>query len=93
MTDLPCAECSRPRCVRPDRLCLNAEWAFMPDSEGRSPAELLARPHWEAQPVRVPSSWRWMIKPHEPFQPFDLFGYPAAWNDAQAGQLFDSHSL
>ena len=37
--------------------------------------------------MRVPSSWRWMIKPNEPFQPYDMFGYPAAWNDAQSGLL------
>ena len=74
-------------------MCLNGEWAFMPDFEGRSPAELLASPQWEAQPVRVPSSWRWMIKPHEPFQPYDLFGYPAAWNDAQSGVLGRSFTV
>jgi hypothetical protein len=68
-------------------ICLNGEWAFMPDFAGRPPADLLAQPQWEAQPVRVPSSWRWMIKPHEPFQPYDMFDYPAAWNDAQAGLL------
>ena len=74
-------------------VCLNGEWAFMPDFEGRSPAELLASPQWEAQPVRVPSSWRWMIKPHEPFQPYDMFGYPAAWNDAQSGLLGRSFTV
>ncbi len=67
------------------RICLNGEWAFMPDFDNHSPIELLAQPRWETQPVRVPSSWRWMIKPHEPFQPYDLFGYPPTWNDAQAG--------
>ena len=87
MTDSPLPVSSRPQRIRSDRLCLNGEWTFMPDFEGRSPAELLASPQWEAQPVRVPSSWRWMIKPHEPFQPYDLFGYPAAWNDAQSGLL------
>lgn len=74
-------------------ICLNGEWAFMPDFEGRSAADLLASPRWEAQPVRVPSSWRWMIKPNEPFQPYDLFGYPAAWNDAQAGLLGRSFTV
>ena len=69
------------------RICLNGEWAFMPDFDHHHPTELVAEPRWAAQPVRVPSSWRWMIKPQEPFQPYDLFGYPAAWNDAQAGLL------
>jgi beta-galactosidase len=93
MTNSPLSASSRPHYVRPDRLCLNGEWAFMPDFEGRSPTDLLASPQWEAQPVRVPSSWRWMIKPHEPFQPYDMFGYPAAWNDAQAGMLGRSFTV
>ena len=50
-------------------ICLNGEWHFMPDFAGRAPAELAAAAQWEAQAVRVPSSWRWSIKPQQDFQP------------------------
>ena len=35
--------------------------------------------------LQVPSSWRWMIDPGQSFQPYDLFGYPREWNNAQSG--------
>ena len=68
-------------------LCLNGEWQFCPLADPAPLASLPANPAWEAEPVRVPSSWRWSSNPAAEFQPYDLFGYPARWNDAPAGLL------
>ncbi len=68
-------------------ICLNGEWRFVPDDRGRSPEATVLDCRWEPQPVRVPSSWRWIIEPEMPYQPYDLFAYPRAWNEAESGVL------
>jgi len=65
----------------------NGEWNFMPDYQGRSAETLIENPRWESRKLRVPSSWRFILDPEADFQPFDMFGYPRAWNDAQSGVL------
>jgi len=67
------------------RICLNGEWDFLPDYRGQSPEEALQDCRWEEQKIRVPSSWRWIINPAASFQPYDLFGYPPTWNEAESG--------
>ena len=76
-----------------ERICLNGEWRFMPDYHGRAPEAAVRDCRWDARPLRVPSSWRWSIEPGAPYQPYDLFGYPQAWNDAQSGVLGRSFSV
>ena len=67
-------------------ICLNGEWDFMPDYTSRSPEEALTQARWQEK-IRVPSSWRWSIDLDADFQPFDLFGYPKEWNQAESGLL------
>ncbi|MGG6314609.1 glycoside hydrolase family 2 protein, partial [Paenibacillus macerans] len=78
-------------------LCLNGEWDFMPlygEPRRRTLPESLV---YEAQKVRVPSSWRRTYAqgagkrfgeiPEHGFVPMDLYGYPKEWDDAEAGVL------
>lgn len=78
-------------------LCLNGEWEFMPlygEPRRRTLPESL---RYEAQKVRVPSSWRRTYAqgagkrfgeiPEHGFVPMDLYGYPKEWDDAEAGVL------
>jgi hypothetical protein len=67
--------------------CLNGEWQFCPLANPTPLETLPVAPAWESEPLRVPSSWRWSFDVKAEFQPYDLFGYPAAWNDAPAGLL------
>ena len=70
-----------------ERICLNGEWLFCPDYRGLTPEEATASPIWEQKRISIPSSWRWIMKPGTPIQTYDLFGYPARWNDAESGVL------
>ena len=78
-------------------LCLNGEWDFMPlygEPRRRTLPESII---YEAQKVRVPSSWRRTYAqgagkrfgeiPEHGFVPLDLYGYPKEWDDAEAGVL------
>ncbi|MGP0587241.1 glycoside hydrolase family 2 protein [Paenibacillus timonensis] len=78
-------------------LCLNGDWDFMPlygEPRRRTLPESLV---YEAQKVRVPSSWRRTYVqgpgkrfgeiPEHGFVPMDLYGYPKGWDDAEAGVL------
>jgi beta-galactosidase len=75
------------------RICLNGEWDFSPDYSGLSPQEASARDQWEAVKLRVPSSWRSALHPEQEFQPYDLFGYPTCWNQAQSGVIHRTFAL
>lgn len=81
-------------------LCLNGEWDFMPlydQPECRTLPENIA---FEAQKIRVPSSWRRTYEqangkrfgeiPKYGFMPMDIFGYPKEWDAAEAGVLHRS---
>ena len=68
-------------------ICLNGEWDFMPLPDTQPIQQLPAQVQWEAQKIRVPSSWRWKLQPEAAYQPYDLFGYPSHWNEAPAGLL------
>lgn len=73
---------------------LNGEWDFMPDFAGLPPEEVVRTFQPENRKLSVPSSWRWMIDSGQSFQPYDLFGYPHPWNEAQSGVIsrrFDIH--
>lgn len=78
-------------------LCLNGDWDFMPlygEPRRRTLPESL---EYEAQKVRIPSSWRASYAqasgkrfgeiPEHGFVPMDLYGYPREWDDAEAGVL------
>lgn len=74
-------------------LCLNGEWSFMPDYQGRSPEEAVEHCQWVERKIRVPSSWKWIIRREAPFQPYDLFGYPEEWNEAESGVIGRSFTI
>ena len=65
---------------------LNGEWDFFPDHAGHSPDEALRLAQWHEK-IQVPSSWRWSFDLASSYQPYDLFGYPPGWNEAQSGIL------
>lgn len=86
-----------------NRLCLNGEWDFMPlyaqPQCRKLPDEIL----YEPQPIQVPSSWRRSYKqpngktfgdiPEHEYAPMDLYGYPKAWDAAEAGVLHRSFRI
>ncbi|MCR2803897.1 glycoside hydrolase family 2 protein [Paenibacillus soyae] len=86
-----------------DSFCLNGEWSFMPlygsEPDIGLPDELI----YEEMKVRVPSSWRSAYVrpsgkpfgeiPEYDYAPFDVFGYPKAWNKADAGVLHRTFRL
>ncbi|KUP24409.1 glycoside hydrolase family 2 [Paenibacillus sp. DMB5] len=80
--------------------CLNGEWDFMPlydQPQCRSLPETIVYEHCK---VLVPSSWRRTYPqpdgktfgkiPEYDYAPFDLHGYPAEWDAAEAGVLHRS---
>ncbi|MFD0672695.1 glycoside hydrolase family 2 TIM barrel-domain containing protein [Cohnella sp. GCM10027633] len=73
------------------RRCLNGEWRFAPIYEGDEPGDTIRVEAWEETPIRVPSSWRFLLRnmPDEAqtYRPYDLFGYPEEWNRAEAGVI------
>ena len=73
--------------MRRMRVCLNGEWEFTPLDDANLPTVVPAAPVWQGQKLRVPSSWRWSMDAGAEYQPYDLFGYPAEWNRAQAGWI------
>ncbi|MCP4165704.1 MAG: hypothetical protein GY759_07400, partial [Chloroflexi bacterium] len=75
------------------RIYLNGEWDFMPDYENRTAEQVLQDCRWDDQKLRVPSSWRYMIDPEADYQPYDMFAYPRAWNEAQSGILGRSFTV
>lgn len=83
-----------------NQLCLNGEWDFMPlydQPQCRSLPEAIV---YEDCKVQVPSSWRRTYPlaggksfgkiPEYDYAPFDLYGYPEAWDAAEAGVLHRS---
>ena len=69
------------------KIYLNGEWNFMPDYQNQAPDEAVKNCQWETRPIRVPSSWRWILDPEADYQPYDMFGYPREWNEAQSGVI------
>jgi beta-galactosidase len=69
------------------RISLNGDWDFFPLDNPVFPDTLPAKPAWQKQKLRVPSSWRWSFNPSADYQPYDLFEYPSEWNEAQAGWI------
>ncbi len=69
-----------------ESVCLNGLWQFMPDYEGRSPGDAVGNCAWEDRPIQVPSSWVGRLG-DGPYQPFDVFDYPARWSEARSGVL------
>ena len=66
-------------------ICLNGEWNFMPDYENKLPEQLIGECIYDKEKIRVPSSFRWVIKKDFEYQPYDVFKYPEKWNEASAG--------
>ncbi|WP_310829865.1 glycoside hydrolase family 2 protein [Paenibacillus pedocola] len=81
-------------------LCLNGEWDFMPLYDQPQCRRLPEKIMYEARKVQVPSSWRRTYPepdgksfgkiPKYAYAPFDLHGYPEAWDAAEAGVLHRS---
>ena len=67
------------------KVCLNGEWNFSPEAEARGAGAAVQDCHWEAQKLRVPSSWRWSEPLLDHGQPYRMFDYPEKWNAALAG--------
>ncbi|WP_168121723.1 glycoside hydrolase family 2 TIM barrel-domain containing protein [Paenibacillus sp. HB172176] len=79
-------------------ICLNGEWNFMPIyGEEANTFELPAALCYEQQSLQVPSSWRsTYVKPsgklfgdipEHDYAPYDVYGYPKEWAEANAGVL------
>lgn len=69
------------------KFCLNGEWDFMPDFEGKSPREAVESCHWTNRKVAVPSGWKTVVCQNSEYQPYNVFEYPTEWNDADSGVL------
>lgn len=86
-----------------NRLCLNGEWDFMPLYAQPQCRQLPEEILYEPQPIEVPSSWRRSYKqpngrtfgeiPEHEYAPMDLYGYPKAWDAAEAGVLHRSFRI
>jgi beta-galactosidase len=84
-------------------LCLNGEWDFMPLYEHGSDFELPAEFVYEERKIQVPSSWRGSYKrpsgksfgeiSQHGYSPYDLYGYPKEWAQADAGVLHRTFRL
>lgn len=80
--------------------CLNGEWDFMPLYDQPQCRSLPENIVYEECKVLVPSSWRRTYPqpdgktfgkiPEYDYAPFDLHGYPAEWDAAEAGVLHRS---
>lgn len=80
--------------------CLNGEWDFMPLYDQPQCRSLPENIVYEERKVLVPSSWRRTYPqpdgktfgkiPEYDYAPFDLYGYPAEWDAAEAGVLHRS---
>lgn len=71
-------------------ICMNGEWDFMPVYGSKACLDLPECRLYEKTKIRVPSSWRYMTSESgksfgkiDSFEPFNLFGYPEKWNDAE----------
>lgn len=84
-------------------ICLNGEWDFMPLYDQPRCRSLPERLQYEARKIQVPSSWRHSYKtpsgskfgevPDHNFMPFDIYGYPGEWDEAEAGVLHRSFQV
>ncbi len=73
-------------------ICINGQWRFAPIYDDSQPADSLASPVWDTVPIFVPSSARYQlynvdmaVKTPEEKDFFNIFDYPAAWNQAKSG--------
>ena len=69
------------------RVSLNGDWDFHPLKEISPPEGPPETNAWQSRKLRIPSSWRWSIDLCAEYQPYNLFEYPPAWNDVQAGWI------
>lgn len=85
------------------KLCLNGEWDFMPLYGQPHVRKLPEKLVYETHKFLVPSSWRrTYIQPNGKrfgkiaeyaYTPYELYGYPEEWDDAEAGVLHRSFQL
>ena len=79
--------------MQENKIYLNGEWDFMPLYNVKSCLQLPEQIEYDAQKIRVPSSWATTVKRADEFTPYRLNDYPEKWNEARTAVYHRTFTL